>query len=166
MGQCERPFVVAGKNRLRIGEHRGAGGRVPRVTDRHVPGQSREDCLAKDVRHQPHPAVRTGNTSPVHRDRTGRFLATVLQAVEPEIGDTRCVRDARHTDDAAHLRSVSHASRNGAEIYVPQPCDRLFDLSVSQRDAEGPIRRAYGARPEQRDAELAGERLHGPLALP
>src|SRR2546428_642607 len=144
--------MVAGKNRLRIGEPRRAGGRVPRVTDRHIPRQPCEDRLAKDVRHQAHPAVRTGNTGPVDRDHTGRLLATVLQAIEPEIGDARCVRDTRNADDTAHLRSVSHASRNGVEIYVPQTRDRLLDLSVLQRDAESSICRTHGACAADRNA--------------
>src|SRR6266478_7585186 len=63
------------------------------------------------------------------------------------------------------LRSVSHTSRNGAEIYVSETRDRLLDLSVSQRDAEGPILRADGAGAEERDAELAGQRLHCSRAL-
>src|SRR6267378_3426334 len=63
------------------------------------------------------------------------------------------------------LRSVSHASRNCAEIYVSEPRDRLLDLSVSQRNAEGPILRAHGASAKQGDAELAGERLDRGHAL-
>src|SRR5882672_3527014 len=63
------------------------------------------------------------------------------------------------------LRSVSHASRNGAEIYVAEPRDRLLDLSVSQRDAESPFLRAYRARAKQRDAKLARQRLHRPDTL-
>ena len=73
------------------------------MPDRHVPRQPAEDRLAEDVRHQTHPAMRTGYTSAIHRDHTGRLLATVLQAVEPEVGDARCVRDARYADDPAHL---------------------------------------------------------------
>ena len=99
----ERAFVVTGENRLRIDEHRGAGGGVARVTDRHVARQPREHRLAEDVRHQPHPAVRPGYTSPVHRYHPGRLLAAMLEAVQPQIGDARCVRDARYADDAAHL---------------------------------------------------------------
>jgi hypothetical protein len=63
------------------------------------------------------------------------------------------------------LRSVSHTSRNGAEIYVSETRDRLLDLPVSQGDAEGPILRADGAGAEERHAELAGERLYCTGAL-
>src|SRR5436190_6808426 len=60
------------------------------------------------------------------------------------------------------LRSVSHASRNGAEIYVSQPRDRLLDLSVSQRDADTSIYIADLARAGARHAQLAGQCLNRP----
>src|SRR5437667_48921 len=58
------------------------------------------------------------------------------------------------------LRSVSHASRNGAVIYVAQPGDRLVDRSVSQHKTEGPIHGTHRAGAEQRDTELAGQCLY------
>src|SRR6266576_7368366 len=60
------------------------------------------------------------------------------------------------------LRSVSQASRNGAEIYVPQPRHRLVDLSVSQRDAESSVCIAHLARAGARHAQLAGQCLNCP----
>src|SRR6266576_590683 len=63
------------------------------------------------------------------------------------------------------LRSVSHASRDGAEIYVPQPRHRLLDLSVSQRDADTPIYIADLARARARHAQLAGQCLNCPDSI-
>src|ERR1043166_9927420 len=63
------------------------------------------------------------------------------------------------------LRSVSHASRNSAEIYVAQPPDRLLDLSVSQRDLEGALGGADGAGAMDRNAQLTREHLYRPGAL-
>src|SRR5439155_22856992 len=63
------------------------------------------------------------------------------------------------------LRSVSHASRNGAVIYVAQPGDRLVERSVSQRKAEGPIHGTHRAGAEERDTELAGQCLYRRRAL-
>src|SRR5262245_15051865 len=57
------------------------------------------------------------------------------------------------------LRSISHASRNGAEIYVPQPRDRLLDFPVSQREAESSVHGADLARAVTWHAQLTGERL-------
>src|SRR2546425_12993476 len=62
-------------------------------------------------------------------------------------------------------RSVSHASRNGAEIYVSEPGDRLLDLSVSQRDAEGAVHGTYRTGPQDRDTKLTGQRLDRRRAL-
>src|SRR6185312_13131664 len=62
-------------------------------------------------------------------------------------------------------RSVSHAPGNGAEIYVAQPRDRLFDRTVSQLDAEGAVLRADAATTQDRHPKFARERLDGGRAL-
>ena len=72
------------------------------MTDRHVTGQPGEHAFTEDIGHESHAAVRARHTSPIHRDHASRFLAPVLQAVEPEVRDARSVGDARYADDAAH----------------------------------------------------------------
>ena len=98
----QRALVIARHDRLRVREHRRAGSRVARVADRHVTRQPSQYALAKDVGHESHATVQACHTGPIHRDDTSRLLAAVLEAVEPQIGDARCVGNACYADDAAH----------------------------------------------------------------
>src|SRR5690348_7829160 len=79
------------------------------------------------------------------------------------------MRDASETPATPMMphmrRSVSHASRNGAEIYVSEPRDRLLDLAVPQADAEGPVGGTDSSRTVDRNPQLTRERLHSPGAL-
>src|SRR3989441_922176 len=98
----EGPLAVTGEHRLGVGEHGGAGGRVPRVADRDVARQIVQHPFTEDVRDEPHAAVRAGDALTVHRHHPRRLLPAVLQAVEAEIGDAGCVGNAGDADDAAH----------------------------------------------------------------
>src|SRR6267378_2113341 len=57
--------------------------------------------------------------------------------------------------------SVSHASRNSAEIYVSQTDNRLIDGSVAQGDSEGSVDWTDGTGSHGRDAQLTRQRLNG-----
>src|SRR5260370_16033 len=61
--------------------------------------------------------------------------------------------------------SVSHASRNSAEIYVSQTDNRLLDGSVAQCDSEAPVDWTDGTGSQSRDAQLTRQRLNGGGAL-
>ena len=99
----ERALAIAGENRLRVGDHRRSSGRVTGVTDRHVAGQAPEHGLVENIRHESHAPVRARDARSIDRDHAGRLLAAMLEAVQPQIGDARRVRNARYADDAAHL---------------------------------------------------------------
>ena len=100
--QRERAFAIARENWLRVRDDRRAGGGVARVTDRDVAGETGHDLLAEDVGDESHATMRPGDASSIHRDHASRFLAAMLEAVEPEIREAGGLRNARYADDAAH----------------------------------------------------------------
>src|SRR5690242_5811245 len=65
-----------------------------------------------------------------------------------------------------HIRwSVSHATGNGREIYLPELPDGLLDVRVTQAHPHGSPTRAYAPDPPRGDAELLGERRNSHRAL-
>ena len=70
----------ADEHRLRVLDGRGAGGAVPRMSDRH---DTRRIVGAGDVRHEAHRADGVGAAPLVHGDDPERLLPPVLERVEP-----------------------------------------------------------------------------------
>jgi len=99
----QRAFPITGEDRLGIGEDGRAGGRIAGVADRYIAGQRGEDALSEDVGDETHPAMRACDPGAVDRNEARRLLAAVLEAIQAEVGDTRCVRNASDTDNATHL---------------------------------------------------------------
>ena len=66
-----------------------------------VPGQVREAVGREDVVDVPHLAD-AAQVLAVRRDDAGRLLAAVLQGVQPQVGEVRCLRVTVDADDAAH----------------------------------------------------------------
>ena len=94
--------------RLGVGQVRRPGRRVARVADGRGADQLVEHVAVEDVRHQPHALVDVELLA-VGRDDAGRFLAAVLELVEPvvgELGGVRMAVDAEHA--AVVLRIMLH----------------------------------------------------------
>ena len=72
------------EQRLCVDDDRGAGRRIPRVTDRDVPGEPAEHVFIEDARDQTHLAMTHDRGAVRYRD-AGRFLTAMLQRVQPEI---------------------------------------------------------------------------------
>src|SRR5207237_9053593 len=149
-------------NRLGIGEDGGPVCRIARMADRHVAGQRGEPALREHFGNESHAAMRAGDTGAVDCHDARRLLAAMLQTIEAEVGDARCVGNAGYADNATHARSISHASRNSAEIYVPQTLDRLLDGSpVAQCDSKSAVDRSDAPDSQDRDTELTCQCLNG-----
>ncbi len=102
VGEGEGALAVTGEDRLGVGEDRGAGRRVPGVTDRHVTGKAGEHRVGEDVGDEAHAAVGAGDAAAVQGDDPGRLLAAMLQAVQSQMGDAGRLGNAGNADDAAH----------------------------------------------------------------
>ncbi len=90
VAERHRPGGAVLDERLSIRPVRRARGRVARVADRELAGQSTQLLLVEDLGHEAHVAKGRQVAAVRHRD-AGRLLAAVLEREEPEVREPRDV---------------------------------------------------------------------------
>src|SRR5450432_3268232 len=101
VAERDRPARVVDGDGLRVLLGRVTGRRVAHVTDGRRPGQVREAIGREDVVDVPHLA-HVAQVVAIRRDDAGRFLAAMLQGIQPEVREVRRLRMSVDSDDAAH----------------------------------------------------------------
>ena len=103
--QGQLALVAIDDDGLRVGERGVAGGGVARVAHGRGAGQAGEHLGLKDLLHQAH-ALFQVQRGAIGRDDAGRFLAAVLQGVEPQIGELGGFGMAEDAADTAVIVEV------------------------------------------------------------
>ena len=100
VGEGDRAAVAVDEDRLRVGGHGVARGRVADVADGAVAAEAIEGLVGEDVVHQAHGLVDADLRAVGGRD-AGRLLAAVLERVEAEVGQPRRLGMAEDPEQAA-----------------------------------------------------------------
>ena len=98
---ADRPHRGLDHDRLGVGDHRRAGGRVARVPHRPPPREARQHLVREDLGDVPHAALDVHALAVPGAD-AGALLAAMLQRVEAEVGEVRRVVRVVDAEDAAH----------------------------------------------------------------
>ena len=118
LGDREAALGELGEQRLDIAQRRFAGRRIAHVADRRAPGSCAHHLvaveIAGDVAHRP---VRV-EMGAVEAGDAGRFLAAVLQRVQPERDEARGIVGTPNAENAAFLAQLVVIERIGRQ-HVP-----------------------------------------------
>src|SRR5439155_11253539 len=91
------------EQRLDVARRHFAGRRITHMTDRHRSGKPRDDLFRAEIVTDEAGTAMRAELLAIVGDNAGRFLAAMLQGVQPKRGQGRRVRMAIDPEDAAFI---------------------------------------------------------------